>query len=169
MINIAQFNWFDYLLTILLLISVVAGFRQGFVKGLVAVIIWLAALLVSLLFVDNIAVYVVKVIPSVSWSYFISFIFLVLVILILGSILYYAIRWVGRFGDNIIGGLFGAIFGFIKGMLIIAVFVAAFSAINFYQYQWFRYSQLVHFSQNIISNIQLHIPKVTKKIRKKVH
>lgn len=166
MINIAQFNWFDYLLTILLLLSVILGFRQGFFQGLVAVITWLIALLVPLLYANNIAVYLVKVIPSIPWAYFISFIFLVLIILILGSILYYAVRWAGVLGNNIIGALFGAVFGLVKGILIITIFVAVFSAINFFRYPWFGQSQLVNFSQTVLINIQQHTDKMTRKIHK---
>lgn len=168
MINIAQFNWLDYLFAILILVSIILGFQQGFFKGLVAVIIWLLALLVPMLFADNIAVYLVKIIPSISWAYFVSFILLMIVTLIISSALYYGIQAITQFGGNIAGSFFGAVFGFIRGILLVTLFVAIFSPINFSQFQWFARSQLVNFSQNILNNIQQHTNIMNKKMRKKM-
>jgi len=164
MINIVQFNWFDYVLTVLILLSVILGFKQGFFKGLISVLIWLAILVVPLLFADHLAIYFVGFTRSASWAYFFSFIILAFVTLVVGSILYLIIRLATGTSFNIVSSLFGAIFGFARGLLIVTLFVAVVSTVNFYQYKWFRRSQLIDFSQTILSCVQQHTAKITKKM-----
>ncbi len=120
-------NLVDLLLTIIILLSVLGGWRRGFIIGLISLATWIGSLVIGFLFYPYIAVLFERYIPSLGvWTLPVSFILTVILaripISIITGILLKASPVEAH--HNIANKALGIIPGFING-LINATIVAA--------------------------------------------
>ncbi|UCD63786.1 MAG: CvpA family protein [Candidatus Zixiibacteriota bacterium] len=114
-------NWIDGVLIVLLLASVVIGSKKGLIRELMAFVVFFAAIIVSVNYIDNFAVWVYdKMGGSPLISAFLSFAILLAltyaVFKILG-LLFYKIAQIKQVGRKDQMG--GALIGFLRGWLAI--------------------------------------------------
>jgi membrane protein required for colicin V production len=114
-------NWVDGVLLILLLASVIVGSKKGLVRELMAFLVFFVAIIVSVNYIDQFAVWVYeKLGGSVLVSAFISFI-----VLLAGSyaafkllgLLFYKVANIKQIGKRDQMG--GALIGFIRGWVAV--------------------------------------------------
>lgn len=123
-------NWVDGVLLVLLLASVIVGSKKGLIRELMAFIIFLVAIVVSVNYIDQFAVWVYnKLGGSVLVSAVLSFIFLLAlsygVFKIVGLLFYKVanIKQIGR-KDQMGGALVGFVRGWVAvGFLTMIVFL----------------------------------------------
>src|SRR5205085_9070962 len=48
-------NWFDYLLLIILILSILGGFGRGFIREILSLLTWIAAFIIATLFSHTLA------------------------------------------------------------------------------------------------------------------
>lgn len=114
-------NWIDGILIVLLLVSVVIGSKKGLIREIMAFVVFFAAIIVSVNYIDNFAVWVYnKLGGSPLISAFLSFAILLAltyaVFKILGM-LFYRIAQVRQTGRKDQMG--GALIGFLRGWVAI--------------------------------------------------
>ena len=112
-------NSIDLIIIILLLITSIIGFNNGFVKELINVFIWAFSILFSLYVINNLLIFnlVVQNIIIMIVIFFILFIFS---FIILKLIIYYFISDLKNiFTFYYINNIFGLTFGFVKGLFLI--------------------------------------------------
>lgn len=114
-------NWIDGVLIVLLLVSVVIGSKKGLIREIMAFVVFFAAIIVSVNYIDNFAVWVYEQLGgSPLISAFLSFAILLAlsyaVFKILGM-LFYKIAQIKQTGRRDQMG--GALIGFLRGWVAI--------------------------------------------------
>ncbi len=123
-------NWIDAILIVLLLASVIIGSKKGLIRELMAFVIFFVAIIFSVNYVDNFAVWVYNLLGgSPLVSAFLSFVFLLAisyaVFKVLGLLFYKvaALKQTGR-KDQMGGALIGFLRGWVTiGFLTFLVFL----------------------------------------------
>jgi len=166
MIHIEQFNWFDYVLAVIVFLSLILGIKRGFLREIISIITWIAAFFVAILFTNNVAIYVSNFIKSELLANFVAFFALFIATLIVGSIINWIITKLAQKSGLTIGDrFFGAIFGCVRGILIILLIVFVISVTNFQSANWYQKSQLTYWLQGVSSWIQDNAIKAVKKVQ----
>jgi len=114
-------NWVDGVLLVLLLASVIVGSKKGLIRELMAFLVFFAAIIISVNYIDQFAVWVhEKIGGSVLVSAFLSFVALLAVsyatFKLLG-ILFYQVAHIKQIGRKDQMG--GALVGFLRGWVAI--------------------------------------------------
>ncbi len=137
-------NWVDYILLAILFLSILAGLKRGFVRELISVITWVAAVMVACMFSHQLASaftssqQVQSAVSSMSGSVGgvtaaqgvsmlslgMSFLALFVGTMMVGSLInYFVSSIVDTMGIGIINRLLGAGFGLIRGLLTVTVVI----------------------------------------------
>lgn len=142
--DIAQFNWVDYLILLVFLFSFISGASRGFVREVIGLITLIAAFLIASMYAEDLARFFTsspsakEAIGTLSssigvdtekpLSYFAlgcSFAIIFMLVSVVGSIIGYffgsAANSIGflNLGNRLMGGLFGLIKGFIINLVLI--------------------------------------------------
>lgn len=185
----ADFNWVDYVIITILLLSVLAGFARGIVKELLSVLTWVIAFIVSSLFASKLAgaftgsstvqsvvtdasnaVGVNAAQPISMLSLGLSFVSIFLVILVIGSLISYVISGaVDTAGLGFINRLFGGVFGLARGILINLVFIFIVQLTSYGQESWWKESKLVPAYQPAVVWIENLVSPNFEELKKKMN
>lgn len=118
----STFNWIDYSIIAIIALSVLISVMRGFVREVISLVIWVAAIIVSFIFYQYIAGLLVNVIHSNSVRLVISFVGLFLATLILGMLINYLIgQLVSNTGLSGTDRVLGVIFGIARGILVVVL------------------------------------------------
>ena len=147
-----SFNYFDYLLLIILLLSVLVGIWRGFVKEALSFFIWIMAFVLAFLFSSKLANFLSHYIQSDTEANILSFFAIFLLVLIIGKLLAALInKFLDRLcGVSLVNRLVGGCFGFARGVLIILVLIYLVALSPWQSREWFEQSQLVLWSKNVV-------------------
>ncbi len=161
------FNWVDYVLLAILLISVLGGLIRGGVREVISLIAWIAAFIIAGLFAKPVAVYFASSNSAASsastsqislFAFGASFVVLFLVTLIAGFLIgYFVNRVIESGGVSIINRFLGGAFGLLRGGLIdlLIIFVVQLSA----------FSQQDYWTQStVVSAFQPTVEWLNKKV-----
>jgi len=114
-------NWIDAILLVLLLVSVIIGSRKGLIRELMAFVIFFVAIIISVAYIDNFAVWVYEQLGgSPLVSAFLSFVVLLAISYAafkLIGLLFYKVADLKRSGKRDRMG--GALVGFLRGWVAI--------------------------------------------------
>src|SRR5689334_1757027 len=119
-------NWVDILLVLVIFLALIAGWRRGFMIGLLDLITWLGSVVVGYLFYSYTAMFLGRFIKMGPWQLPVAFIITTLIARILiGFITGYIRRSIpARANDNSANKFLGIIPGFING-IIYAIILSA--------------------------------------------
>lgn len=118
----STFNWIDYTIIAIIALSVLISVMRGFVREIISLVIWIAAIIVSFIFYRYIAGLLVNVIHSDSVRLVISFVGLFLVTLMLGMLINYLIgQLVSNTGLSGTDRILGVIFGVARGIIVVVL------------------------------------------------
>ncbi|EXJ14684.1 CvpA family protein [Imhoffiella purpurea] len=121
-------NWVDYLIISIIVVSALVGVARGLIREVLALGVWILALLVAWLFHRDVADLLIPYLSQPALRMLVAFAVLVVVILFLGAILgAILVALVDRAGLNGVDRFLGLGFGAARGVLIVAmaVFLAA--------------------------------------------
>jgi len=121
---IAQLNWIDGIILIVIAFFALWGLKQGFIQGLLALIIWLVAGAVAYFYTPALSAYLSKWIQTEDVRFYFAFFVIVLGVWIVGGILSVLITSFSKsdhfsFSDRVLG----LVLGLIKGIFIASVAV----------------------------------------------
>lgn len=118
----STFNWIDYTIIAIIALSVLISVMRGFVREVISLVIWIAAIAVSFIFYRYIADLLVNFIHSDSVRLVVSFVGLFLVTLVLGMLINYLIgQLVANTGLSGTDRVLGIIFGIARGILVVVL------------------------------------------------
>jgi membrane protein required for colicin V production len=124
MVTVALWNWLDWLLALIILLSLLSAVREGFVRALIGLAALVVGLAVAAADYPRLAVVFGKVIHTPDLARGAAFLALVLFVLMIGSLISsLAGRLVYKLGMAWLDRLVGAVFGLIRGILFDAVLV----------------------------------------------
>lgn len=157
------YNWVDYLFLAVFFLSMMAGLSRGFIKEVISIVTWIAAIIIAGKFSTNLAATFtgspqvqsaisnasttlgVDSTQSVSMlSIGLSFIAIFIVVMIVGSIIGSVIGGIANLpGIGFLNRILGAAFGLARGFLINVVMVFLVQLSPLQQEAWWQQSQLV--------------------------
>jgi membrane protein required for colicin V production len=120
----ATFNWIDYAIIAIIALSVLISVIRGFVREVISLVIWVAAIVVSFIFYQYIAGLLVNIIHSDTIRLVISFVGLFLATLLLGMLINYLIgQLVSNTGLSGTDRALGIIFGIARGVILVVLLI----------------------------------------------
>lgn len=138
-------NWADWTIIAILAISSLISLKRGFIKEALSLVVWVAAVVLAVLFHESLAVLLVNAIDTPSLRELTAFVILFVLSLIVGGLLNYLIselvKITGLTGTD---RLLGVIFGFARGLIVVmAILILVPQAIPINQDPWWRQSLLI--------------------------
>ncbi len=140
-------NWADYLIIVIIALSVLMGLWRGLLREVISLTAWIAAFAIAFLFAEDGATYLTGHIATPSLRFAAAFAGLFLATLLLGSLIgFVASQLVERTGLTGADRILGVGFGLARGALVIAALVLVAGLTPLPQDPWWRQSQLLpHF------------------------
>jgi membrane protein required for colicin V production len=139
------FDWADWLIVAIVLVSVVISIMRGFVREALSLLVWVAAFVVAFFFSDRLAPLLEGTVELPSLRYLSAFAILFVITLVIGSLLGYLIgQLVKMTGLSAIDRLLGVMFGVCRGVLIcllILMFLPKLAPVQ--QDPWWQQSRLI--------------------------
>jgi membrane protein required for colicin V production len=114
-------NWVDFLILAVIGISILISFMRGFIKEIVSILIWCAAVLLAFLYAGKLASRFTEI-SSQQIRYILSFIAIFICVLIAGVIINALTGvLVSKSGISVVDRFLGIFFGAARGALLVAV------------------------------------------------
>lgn len=139
------FNWADWVIVALVVLSALISLVRGFVREALSLLVWIAAFVVAFLFSERLAPMLGAAVELPSLRYIAAFAILFVCTLIVGSLLGYLVaQLVKMTGLSAIDRLMGTMFGICRGVLIallLLVFIP--KVIPVQQDPWWQQSSLI--------------------------
>lgn len=141
-------NWADYLIVILIVLSMLMGLWRGLLREVISLATWIAAFAIAFLFAEGAAVHLVPYLELPSLRIAVAFGGLFIATLLLGGLIgilaSYLVHYTGLTGTD---RMLGVTFGLARGAFIIAVLVLAAGFTPLTQDPWWGQSVLLPYFQ----------------------
>lgn len=137
-------NYFDFILLGILLVFVIIGGWRGFVREILSLTTWAAAIVVGWLFADDIAGLYDTLVQDDVMRRMLGFVTLFAVVFLTGMLVSFLVnryllqKKTFRLGNTVLGGFFGAARG---AVIVVLVFLLA-GLTTFPQRDWWREASL---------------------------
>ena len=143
-------NWADYLIIIIIALSMLMGFWRGLLREVISLTTWIAAFAIAFLFAEDAAAHLVPYLDLPSLRIAVAFGGLFLATLLLGGLIgilaSYLVHYTGLTGTD---RVLGITFGLARGAAMIAVLVLAAGFTPLPQDPWWGQSLLLPYFQEI--------------------
>ena len=159
--------WVDYVISGIIVLSAIIGLARGLIREVLALGVWIAALLLAWFFYVPVADQLAPWIATPSVRMGAAVVMIVLVVLSLGAILGWILSvLVDKTGLTGTDRLLGMVFGAGRGAVVVALLVFLASLTPVVQDPWWSQSQLLPKFQ-LLADAMLDLipPEVTQKIR----
>lgn len=158
--NFDAFNWLDYLIIAILVLSCVISLIRGFVREALSLTSWIVAFWVGLSFSVSLANYLQPYISQAPLRTGLAFFALFAATLIIGAMINYLVTTVvDRTGLSGTDRLLGVVFGFGRGVLLIAFLLLAAQMTSLPQNKAFAKSQLLPKFASVELWLKSYLPK----------
>lgn len=139
------FNWADWTIVAVVVISGLMSLTRGFVKEALSLLVWVSAFVVAFYFSDRVSVLLVEEVASPSLRYLAAFALLFVAVLLLGAVFNFVIvQLIKATGLSGTDRLLGMMFGVCRGVLIaLSVLMFAPKLIPLDQEVWWQQSKLI--------------------------
>lgn len=154
-------NYFDFILLGILLVFVVIGGWRGFVREVLSLVTWVAAIVVGWLFADDMAGLYDALIQDDVVRRMLGFVTLFAAVFLVGMLVSFAVnRYLlqkksFRLGNTVLGGVFGAVRG---AVIVVLVFLLA-GLTTFPQRDWWREASLSPYFERAAVYASRYIPR----------
>ena len=147
----------DNLILAVIAISSAFGVRRGFIKEIMSLLSWIAALLVSRVYSVSLASILENLIDNPSVRYVIAFSVLFVIIIMFGTMLNHLMsKLLVVTGLKTIDRLLGAVFGVARGTVIVLVFLFVLN-VFVSESEWWQQSTLIPYGMVLIEESQFFI------------
>ena len=147
----------DNLILAVIAISSAFGVRRGFIKEIMSLLSWIAALLVSRVYSVSFASILENLIDNPSVRYVIAFSILFVIIIMLGTLLNHLMsKLLVVTGLKTIDRLLGAVFGVARGTVIVLVFLFVLN-VFVSESEWWQQSTLIPYGMVLIEESQFFL------------
>lgn len=139
-----MFNWADYAVIVIILVSMGFSFIRGFIRESLSVVVWLLAFWLALTFAASLSLLFTNIILHPMLRFAASFLILLVATLIIGGLvshlLSHFVRSTGLSGTD---RSLGLLFGFIRGMIIVLLILFVSQMIYSVTPGWWHHSVLI--------------------------
>lgn len=156
--NIAAFNWVDYLIAGILFFSALLSLARGFIHEAFALLVWIVGVVIAFAFAPTVSDMIHRATGWGHWSYFLAFMGLFVVVWIIGVVLTAFLRIVlSHVGLGPLDRLVGLVFGVARGVLLVTVLLL-FSTMTGAQAKAINDSQLAPHFAVLVSKLKHYVP-----------
>ncbi len=136
-------NWVDIVILIIVGLSCIFGLWRGFVREVLSLLAWVAALLVASYYSSHLAPVFSRFIDSSTIRHVLAFALLCLITLLLGGLVnHFMSKLINLAGLQVTDRLLGAVFGIARGVIVVAI-VVFFASAFYAEEPWWQASQLM--------------------------
>lgn len=154
-------NTMDTIIVIVVGLSCVFGLWRGFVREILSVLAWVAALLVASIYSPYLAPSFEALVGNATARYAIAFFLLCLVTLLVGGVInHLVVKLVHLAGLRMSDRLLGAVFGVARGAIVVTIAVF-FLSTAYSAEPWWQRSQLAPYAMDLAEWSRLFIDDVT--------
>lgn len=151
------FNQVDIVILIIVVLSSLFGLWRGFIREVLSLLTWIAALLVSKVYSEPLAELMSGMIENESIRYVSAFALLFVVVMILGTFLDFLMsKLLTITGLKLADRLLGAVFGVARGVIIVMA-ILFISNIFVSETELWQQSQLIPHGMTLIEKSQIFI------------
>ena len=149
----------DYIIIGLIALSVIIGLWRGFFRELFSLVTWVAAMLLSLKYANDIMYFFERFTSNEKAQYAAALVFIFVVVWIIGSIIGFilakAMRSVGLgFFDRFLGLVFGA--G--RGVLMVVILLLIIQSTALQTHEWTKGSELASYFKPMVAYFDAMVP-----------
>lgn len=156
--NIAAFNWVDYVIAGILFFSALLSLARGFIHEAFALLVWVAGVVIAFAFAPTVSDMIQRATGWGHWRYFVAFVALFVAVWIVGAILTAFLRvLLSHVGLGPLDRLIGLVFGVARGVLFVTVLLL-FSELTSVAIQAVGRSQLAPYFGVMVSKLKHYIP-----------
>ncbi|MCY4328572.1 MAG: CvpA family protein [Endozoicomonadaceae bacterium] len=156
----ATFNWIDWLIIGLIVVSAMISLWRGFVREIFSVMIWLATTLAAWLFLEDFAALFSGWIDSYSVRITFAAIILIVMVLLISTVINMVVgKLISVSGLSGSDRLLGMFFGCFRGIVIATIFAGVVAYLPNTNAQWKnnsvlmpKFEQLAIWSQTLVKN-----------------
>lgn len=153
-------SWFDWLLFLGVMLSMLLGLWRGFVRESLAVVAWITGIMLVLYYVDDVSYLLSSWIHVDSIRMIISGLLLLVAMFILVQIFKVGCLWlVDKAGIKSLDHVLGGGFGVFRGLLIALLVTILTARVGFAENPWWSDSVLTPVMLKINQNIPKYLPK----------
>jgi membrane protein required for colicin V production len=141
----AHLNWVDWVILVVLAVSILLSLWRGFVREAISLAAWVAAFVIANVFVDQLASVLASWIDNITGRYIAAYALLFVGTLMLGGVLgILAAQLMKVTGLSVLDRVLGTVFGFARGVILVLViaFVVR-QLVPPRDLQWLHQSQLM--------------------------
>ena len=138
-----EWHWIDYAIIVVVGLSVITGLMRGFVKELIALGVWIAAIWIGFHYSPALSALLKPYIPDNTLRGVLSFVALLLGVLLAGGLLNMLLSLIlNRSGLKGTDRLLGMGFGFVRGTFIVALLIGVINLTSLAQGTDFKHSKI---------------------------
>jgi membrane protein required for colicin V production len=148
-------NIADYLVIVAIVISAVVGAVRGFLREAIALVTWIAALLIAWHFSDLIEPHLGGLLAGSAVKPWAARVIIVILVLLAGSLIGAAAAHFVRLSmfsgmDRLLGFAFGGL----RGLVLLGVFVILGQTLRLDSERWWQHSRLIPYGESIASGLR---------------
>lgn len=156
---LANLTGLDYVILAILVLSTLFGIARGFVKEIISLISWVAAIYVALHYASKVDQLLRNAISDATIRHIIAVVLLIIAVLIIGAIVGKLIRMMlSLTGFGFFDRILGLIFGFARGVLVVVVILTLLSLTSMSKAEWMTSAKLPPYFSPVTSYLSAMAP-----------
>lgn len=169
---ISIFNWLDGVIILILVFFTLAGLKQGFIDGLMSLIIWLVAITLAYFLTDSFEQVFSNWVTHNKARYVLTFLLIMLFVWLVSKCLLFIITLIGSSDNeaNVFNNLLGGALGLVKGSVLMTIVLLMLNlnhtvkAQSFWQ-DSYMVNKMIHYGSGIYNSMPEHIKNQIKQKR----
>lgn len=161
-----QWHWVDILIACTIGLSVITGLFRGFIKELIALCAWIAAIWLGYSYSSSFEPWLQSYIQEPSVRTAVAFVGILFATLFVGGVVNALISFIlKRSGLGGTDRILGMGFGFIRGVFIVALLIVAVKMTSLPYQQYAKESKLCTHFDPVVEVISGHLPQFVKQVK----
>lgn len=152
-----QLHWVDATILIITAVSCVFGLWRGFVREVLSLLAWIAALLIARVYSEAFAPALSRWIASAAMQQVFAFALLFIATLLVGALINHLVgKLISISGLKLTDRLLGGVFGVARGVVVVMVFVY-FGGSFFSSEPWWSESLLIPYGAQLVEMSRMFV------------
>jgi membrane protein required for colicin V production len=152
-----QLHWVDAIILIITAVSCIFGLWRGFVREVLSLLAWIAALLIARVYSEAFAPALSNWIANEAMQQMFAFAILFMATLLVGALINHLVaKLISISGLKLTDRLIGAVFGVARGVVIVMVFVY-FGGSFFQTEPWWSESRLIPYGVQLVEMSKIFV------------
>jgi membrane protein required for colicin V production len=146
----------DYIIVLVIALSVIVGTLRGFIREVVALVTWLLAIIIAWRFSGFLHPYLGGVLQTPAEKAWVARAIVLIVVLLVGALIGHILAWILRTaaGQGIVDRIFGFLFGLTRGFVLVGFGAMLGLALRLDGELWWKESHLAAYAVHVAGWLQ---------------